>query len=71
MTDDEGGELSAGVRPAILEEGRPQGKPAAARRHRVRAGPGSRCSCAADGGTVAGCSPFLRHVSAGCCRAGY
>ena len=23
--------------------------------HRVRAGPGSRCSCAADGGTVAGC----------------
>ena len=27
MTDDEGGELSAGVRPAPLEEGRPQGKP--------------------------------------------
>ena len=26
MTDDEGGELSAGVRPAPLEEGRPQGK---------------------------------------------
>ena len=26
MTDDEGGELSAGVRPASLEEGRPQGK---------------------------------------------
>ena len=26
MTDDEGGELLAGVRPALLEEGRPQGK---------------------------------------------
>ena len=26
VTDDEGGELSAGVRPAPLEEGRPQGK---------------------------------------------
>ena len=26
MTDDEGGELSAGVRPAPLDEGRPQGK---------------------------------------------
>ena len=26
MTDDEGGELSIGVRPASLEEGRPQGK---------------------------------------------
>ena len=26
MTDDEGSELSAGVRPAPLEEGRPQGK---------------------------------------------
>ena len=26
MTDDEGGELSAGVRPALLEAGRPQGK---------------------------------------------
>ena len=26
MTDDESGELSAGVRPAPLEEGRPQGK---------------------------------------------
>ena len=26
MTDDEGGELSAGVRPAPLEEGRPQVK---------------------------------------------
>ena len=26
MTDDEGGEQSAGVRPALLEEGRPQGK---------------------------------------------
>ena len=26
MTDDEGGEVSAGVRPAPLEEGRPQGK---------------------------------------------
>ena len=26
MTDDEGGELSAGVRPALLEEGRQQGK---------------------------------------------
>ena len=25
LTDDEGGELSAGVRPALLEEGRPQG----------------------------------------------
>ena len=36
------------------------GAGAAARRHRVRAG-----------GTVAECSPFLRHVSAGCCRAGY
>ena len=35
------------------------GAGAAARRHRVRAGPGSRCSCAADGGTVAECSPFL------------
>ena len=31
--------------------------------NRVRAGPGSRCSCVTDGGTVAGCSPFLRHVS--------
>ena len=68
MTDDEGGELSAGVRPAPLEEGRPHGK---LQRH---AGIGYelvQAPDAADGGTVAGCSPFLRHVSAGCCRAGY
>ena len=47
------------------------GGAAAARRHRARDCPESRRSCAADGGTVAGCSPFLRHVSASGCRAGY
>ena len=39
-------------RPAALLELRPQGAGAATRRHRVRAGPSSRCSCAADGRTV-------------------
>ena len=69
MTDDEGGELSAGVRPAPLEEGRPQGKP---ERH---AGIGyeivqnSRCPCAADGGTVAKYRSVLRRTLT-CSRAG-
>ena len=47
------------------------GEAAAARRHRVRNRPESRCSCAADGGAVAECPSVLRHASAGDCRAGY
>ena len=51
LTDDDGGELSAGVRPAPLEEGRPQGK---LQRH---AGIGYEIgqgldACAAGGGTA-------------------
>ena len=44
------------------------GEDGAARRHRVRAGPSSRCSCAADGGTVAECRAVLCHASTGGCR---
>ena len=71
MTDDEGGELSAGVRPAPLEEGRPHGK---LQRH---AGIGYELVQALDAlvlqmvEQLPDVSPFLRHVSAGCCRAGY
>ena len=47
------------------------GEDGAARRHRVRAGPGSRCSCAANGGTAAECRAVPCHAVAGDCRAGY
>ena len=65
MTDD-------GVRPAPLEEGRPQGKLLAACRLGVRNRPESRCSCAADGGTVAERPSILPHaLASGEVRAGF
>ena len=60
-----------GERPAALSEPWPQREAAAARRRRVRVGPSTRCSCAADGGTAAEHRPVLCCAVAGGCRAGY
>ena len=46
------GRPAGGERPAVLHEPRPQGDGAALWRW-IRACPTTRCSCAADGGTVA------------------
>ena len=71
MTDDEGSELSAGVRPAPLEEGRPQGK---LQRH---AGIGYELVLALDAPVLQMVEQlldvhhFFATCPAGCCRAGY
>ena len=55
--------LSPGTRPAPLVEVQPQGAMVAAQWH-LRARAGSRCPCAADGGTASGCALFRISVPA-------